>query len=97
MGDLGRGEADSSLTLFGQRVTPVAHQLARDFVTLDHFYADGEISVLGHSFTTSGYASPFLEWLGNTHTPGAIVAIRSAPSRARTRRCISGTRSRRRT
>ncbi|HJZ81191.1 MAG TPA: hypothetical protein VKD91_12630, partial [Pyrinomonadaceae bacterium] len=24
-----------------------------------------EISVLGHSFTTSGYASPFTEWLGN--------------------------------
>ena len=66
MGDLGRGEADSSLTLFGERVTPVAHQIAREFVTLDHFYADGEISVLGHSFTTSGYASPFLEWLGNT-------------------------------
>jgi len=66
MGDLGRGEADSSLTLFGERITPVAHQLAREFVTLDHFYADGEISVLGHSFTTSGYASPFLEWLGNT-------------------------------
>ena len=66
MGDLGRGEADSSLTLFGERFTPVAHQIARDFVALDHFYADGEISVLGHSFTTSGYASPFLEWLGNT-------------------------------
>lgn len=66
MGDLGRGDGDSSLTLFGEKVTPVAHQLAREFVTLDHFFADGEISVLGHSFTTSGYASPFLEWLGNT-------------------------------
>jgi len=66
MGDLGRGEGDSTLTLFGERLTPVAHQVARDFVTLDHFYADGEISVLGHSFTTSGYASPFLEWLANT-------------------------------
>jgi hypothetical protein len=39
--------------------------LAEDFVTLDNFFADGEISVLGHSFTTSGYASPFLEWVGN--------------------------------
>ena len=66
MGDLGRGEADSSRTLFGERFTPVAHQIAREWVTLDHFYADGEISVLGHSFTTSGYASPFLEWLSNT-------------------------------
>jgi DNA-binding beta-propeller fold protein YncE len=66
LGDIGHGESDSTLTLFGEKVTPVAHQIAREFVTLDHFYADGEISVLGHSFTTSGYASPFLEWLGNT-------------------------------
>ena len=70
MGDLGRGDGDTSLVLFGESVTPVGHQLARDFVTLDHFFADGEISVLGHSFTTSGYASPFLEWLGNTMYAG---------------------------
>ena len=74
MGDLGRGESDSSLTLFGERITPIAHQIAREFVTLDHFYADGEISVLGHSFTTSGYASPFLEWLANTTYAGRYRA-----------------------
>jgi YVTN family beta-propeller protein len=65
LGDLGRGDGDSTLTLFGRNVTPNHHALAEAFVTLDNFYADGEISVLGHSFTTSGYASPFLEWLGN--------------------------------
>ena len=70
MGDLGRGDGDSSLVLFGEKVTPIGHQLAREFVTLDRFFADGEISVLGHSFTTSGYASPFLEWLGNTSYAG---------------------------
>jgi YVTN family beta-propeller protein len=64
-GDLGRGDGDRTLTLFGRDVTPNQHALADAFVTLDNFYADGEISVLGHSFTTSGYASPFLEWLGN--------------------------------
>ncbi len=65
LGDLGRGNGDPTLTLFGQDVTPNGHAIARSFVTLDNFYASGEISVLGHSFTTSGYASPFLEWLGN--------------------------------
>ena len=65
LGDLGRGNGDKSLTLFGRNITPNHHKLAEDFVTLDNFYANGEISVLGHSFTTSGYASPFLEWLGN--------------------------------
>ncbi len=65
LGDLGRGNGDAKLTLFGRDVTPNHHRLAEEFVTLDNFYANGEISVLGHSFTTSGYASPFLEWLGN--------------------------------
>ncbi len=70
LGDLGRGDGDSSLTLFGRDITPNHHAIADRFVTLDDFYADGEISVLGHSFTTSGYASPFLEWLGNAAYSG---------------------------
>jgi YVTN family beta-propeller protein len=70
LGDLGRGDGDSSLTLFGRDISPNHHALAESFVTLDNFYADGEISVLGHSFTTSGYASPFLEWLGNAAYSG---------------------------
>jgi hypothetical protein len=65
LGDLGRGNGDPKLTLFGESVTPVHHQLAREFVTLDNFFVNGEISVLGHSFTTSGYTSPFLQWLAN--------------------------------
>jgi hypothetical protein len=65
LGDLGRGNGDPTLTLFGESVSPVHHQLAREFVTLDNFFVNGEISVLGHAFTTSGYASPFTEWLGN--------------------------------
>ena len=69
-GDLGRGDGDPTLTLFGRDVTPNQHALAEGFVTLDNFYADGEISVLGHSFTTSGYASPFLEWMGNAAYSG---------------------------
>ena len=70
LGDLGRGDGDPSLTLFGRSVTPNHHALSERFVTLDNFYADGEVSVLGHSFTTSGYASPFLEWLGNAAYSG---------------------------
>jgi YVTN family beta-propeller protein len=65
LGDLGRGNGDPKLTLFGEEISPIHHQLAREFVTLDNFFVNGEISVLGHAFTTSGYASPFVEWLGN--------------------------------
>lgn len=70
LGDLPRGERDPFLTLFGRDVTPNGHELARRFVTLDHYFVNGEISVLGHSYTTSGYASPFLQWLGNTRYSG---------------------------
>lgn len=70
LGGLGRGDGDPSLTLFGRAVTPNHHALSERFVTLDNFYADGEISVLGHSFTTSGYASPFLEWVANAAYSG---------------------------
>ena len=70
LGDLGRGNGDSALTIFGKLISPNVHKLASEFVDLDNFYADGEISVLGHSFTTSGYASPFLEWLGNVSYSG---------------------------
>ncbi|HEX8890317.1 MAG TPA: bifunctional YncE family protein/alkaline phosphatase family protein [Pyrinomonadaceae bacterium] len=69
-GDLRHGNGDPSLTIFGRDVTPNHHALAEGYVTLDNFYADGEISVLGHSFTTSGYASPFQEWLGNASYSG---------------------------
>jgi len=65
LGDLGRGNGDPKLTIFGRDISPIHHQLADEYVTLDNFYCNGEISVLGHSFTTSGYASPFVEWMGN--------------------------------
>ena len=65
LGDLGRGNGDPNLTLFGEDSSPIHHRLAREFVTLDNFFANGEISVLGHAFTTSGYVTPFTEWLGN--------------------------------
>jgi Phosphoesterase family len=74
LGDLPRGDGDSFLTLFGRAVTPNAHRLAEEFVTADNYFADGEISVLGHSFTTSGYAGPFLQWIGNAHYAGRFAA-----------------------
>jgi YVTN family beta-propeller protein len=72
LGDLPTGEGDPSLLRFPKEVTPNHHALAEDFVTLDHFFCDGEISVLGHSYTTSGYASNLLEWLGNISYAGRL-------------------------
>jgi YVTN family beta-propeller protein len=65
LGDLGIGNGDPKLTLFGEEISPVQHQLAREFVALDNFFVDGEISVLGHAYTTAGYTSPFFQWMAN--------------------------------
>ena len=40
LGDLEVGNGDPDLTEFGQAVTPNAHNLALNFVTLDNFYGD---------------------------------------------------------
>jgi YVTN family beta-propeller protein len=52
LGDLGRGNGDPSLTLFGTNVTPNEHALAKTFVTLDNFMDAGEVSGNGWPWST---------------------------------------------
>jgi YVTN family beta-propeller protein len=59
LGDLGRGNGDPSLAIFGQDVTPNHHELARRFVTFDNFYADAEVSADGWTWTTGAYANTY--------------------------------------
>jgi YVTN family beta-propeller protein len=61
MGDMREGNGDSSLVLFGEKVTPNQHALARQFVLLDNFYVDGEVSSDGHNWSMGAYADDFLE------------------------------------
>lgn len=61
LGDLEKGNGDASLCLFGEDVTPNAHALAREFVLLDNFYVDAEVSYDGHAFSTGAYATDFVE------------------------------------
>jgi hypothetical protein len=61
LGDLKEGNGDESLVLFGENITPNQHALAREFVLLDNFYVDGEVSSDGHNWSTGAYATDFLE------------------------------------
>jgi YVTN family beta-propeller protein len=61
LGDLGRGNSDPKLVMFGEKTTPNAHTLAKHFVTLDNFYADGEVSQDGHQWDDAAYATDFTE------------------------------------
>ncbi len=60
-GDLPEGNGDPNLCLFGEEVTPNAHALAREFVLLDNFYVNSEVSYDGHDFSTGAYATDFVE------------------------------------
>jgi YVTN family beta-propeller protein len=60
-GDIGKGNSDPSLCLFGENVTPNAHALVRQFVLLDNFYADAEVSADGHNWTMGAYATDYVE------------------------------------
>ncbi|MCW3115544.1 MAG: beta-propeller repeat protein [Segetibacter sp.] len=61
LGDIPEGNGDTSLVLFGERITPNQHKLVREFVLLDNFYADGEVSADGHNWSTSAHATDYLE------------------------------------
>ncbi len=60
-GDLPHANGDPRLTIFGEDVTPNQHALAKQYVTFDNLYCDGEVSVDGHSWSNSAYATDFNE------------------------------------
>jgi DNA-binding beta-propeller fold protein YncE len=60
-GDIKEGNGDPDLCLFGEKVTPNHHRLVRQFVLLDNFYCDGEVSADGHEWSMGAYATDFVE------------------------------------
>src|SRR5205085_8403343 len=60
-GDMGIGNGDPNLTLFGKDVTPNQHALAEQFGLLDNLYCSGEVSADGHPWTTSAIATDFTQ------------------------------------
>lgn len=61
LGDLPEGDGDPELCIFGERITPNQHALARQFVLLDNTYCSGILSADGHQWTTAAFASDYLE------------------------------------
>ena len=61
LGDMREGNGDPTITLFGEKVTPNHHALAREFVLLDNFYVEAEVSADGHEWTMGAYATDFVE------------------------------------
>lgn len=60
-GDLGVGNGDASLTMYGEDITPNEHKLARQFGVLDNFYDSGEVSGDGHIWSSAAITSDYNE------------------------------------
>ena len=60
-GDMPEGNGEPSICLFPEAITPNHHALAREFVLLDNFYVESEVSADGHEWSMGAYASDFVE------------------------------------
>ncbi|MGN6343047.1 MAG: bifunctional YncE family protein/alkaline phosphatase family protein [Ginsengibacter sp.] len=70
LGDMKEGNGDTSLCLFNEKITPNLHALARNFVLLDNFYVDAEVSADGHNWSTAAYANDYVEKTWPTNYSG---------------------------
>ena len=67
LGDVGQGNGEPKMTLFGSDVTPNAHALTQNFVLFDNFYVDADVSYNGHAFSTAAYATDFVQKMWQTY------------------------------
>jgi DNA-binding beta-propeller fold protein YncE/phospholipase C len=56
LGDMREGNGDPNLVLFGENITPNHHKIAREFVLLDNFYVNADVSADGFYWTTAAIA-----------------------------------------
>jgi len=61
LGDMPEGDGNADLCIFGSKVTPNEHQLARDFLLLDNYYASGKCSAEGHQWTDAAMVTDYVE------------------------------------
>jgi YVTN family beta-propeller protein len=60
-GDIGKGNSDSKLCVYGRDVTPNHHALAERYVLLDNFHTGGAISFDGHQWLMQAFVSDYVE------------------------------------
>jgi YVTN family beta-propeller protein len=61
LGDMKKGDGDPALTVFGQQITPNAHELCDKYILLDNFYASGICSAEGHQWTDASIVTDYVE------------------------------------
>lgn len=61
LGDMKKGDGDSTLTIFGRQITPNSHELSDKYILLDNFYASGKCSAEGHQWTDASIVTDYIE------------------------------------
>ncbi len=61
LGDIKEGNGDQALVLFGEKATPNLHKIAREFVLLDNFYVNSDVSADGHNWATAAIAPDYTQ------------------------------------
>jgi len=61
LGDVKKGDGDSTLTIFGQKITPNTHSLVDKYMLLDNFYVSGKCSAEGHQWTDASIVTDYIE------------------------------------
>lgn len=61
LGDMKIGNGDSSICVFGAKVTPNEHLLAKDFLLLDNFFVSGKCSAEGHQWADAAMTTDYVE------------------------------------
>ncbi|MDB4921319.1 bifunctional YncE family protein/alkaline phosphatase family protein [Mucilaginibacter sp.] len=61
LGDMPEGNGMKSLCIYGDSITPNQHNLARNFLLLDNYYASGKCSAEGHQWTDAAMVTDYVE------------------------------------
>ncbi len=61
LGDVKKGDGDSTLTVYGRKVTPNTHQLTSQYLLLDNYNASGKCSAEGHQWTDASIVTDYVE------------------------------------
>lgn len=61
LGDVKKGRGDSTLCIYGRKITPNMHRLVNDFVLMDNYMASGKCSAEGHQWTDASIVTDYVE------------------------------------
>ena len=82
LADMDGVEGDTSLLLYGEKITPNLHALSRAFSMGDNYYAESHESDQGHMWATAGLCNDYVEkaWVLDGWTPLSGVEQGAIPA-----------------